>query len=495
VTLFRALNSRAPGQVRELTAAIRRAAGEPLLVAADQEGGQLVALGEGATAFAGNMALGAAGDEELAERVGRATGRELLAMGVDVAYAPVCDVASNPANPALGIRSFGDDPETVGRLAAAVVRGLRSAGVAPTAKHFPGLGDLGLDSHHGLAAVAAGQGPERLEAVELVPFRAAIDAGARLVMSAHVAVPALTGDDTLPATLARPVMTELLRDRLGFDGLSVTDALDMAALAQGPAQVVDAIAAVRAGVDLLLTMPDEAARERIEIGLRQAARRGLVAPAAVARTRERVAGLRAWLATFDQPSLDIVGCADHRALARELAARSVTLVRDDAGRLPLRLPADALVGVIQPAPVDLTPADTSSLVGPTLAAAIAARHPRVASFVTGQPPADAEVAALRERAAEHDLLVVGTISASLDPAQAALVHELLATGVPVVTVALRTPWDLLAYPAAQTHACSFGILPASVEALADALWGAIPFSGRLPVVLGELYPRGHGLVA
>ena len=190
VTLFAHHNVESPAQVRELTAALQAAApgdGRPLLIATDQEGGQLNALGGGTTQFAGAMALGAAGDEALAERVAGATARELRALGVNVNYAPVCDLASNPANPALGIRCFGDDPEAVGRLAAATVRGLQGEGVAATAKHFPGAGDAAADPHHELPLVR--RTSAELAARELVPFRAALEAGARLVMTGHVALP------------------------------------------------------------------------------------------------------------------------------------------------------------------------------------------------------------------------------------------------------------------------------------------------------------------
>ena len=242
MTLFRFFNSGSPAQVRELTAAVQRAASAfdpsapPLLIAADQEGGQLDALG-GATPFPGNMALGAAGDEGLAERVGRATGLELLAMGANVSYAPVCDLADNPANPHIGIRSFGSEPADVARLAAAIVRGLRGSGIAAGGKHFPGLGGSDLDTHHELAVVAHDRA--RLDRAELVPFRAAIEAGAEVVMSAHLALPAVTGDASLPATLSRAVMHDLIRDDLGFRGLTITDALNMGALPQGDAQVID----------------------------------------------------------------------------------------------------------------------------------------------------------------------------------------------------------------------------------------------------------------
>ncbi len=503
VTLFRYVNIGTPSEVRGLTDQLQRAAAArdaaaggaaahlPLLIAADQEGGQLQGLGGATTPFAGNMAIGAVGDTALAERVGSATARELLALGVNVAYAPVCDLATNPDNPAIGIRSFGDDPAAAGAMAAAVIRGLRAAGVAATAKHFPGLGDVALDTHLALASTAHGR--DRLESVELVPFRAAIAAGVDLVMSAHLAVPALTGEASLPATLAREVMHDLLRTEMGFDGLSITDALDMHAMAQGGGQVLDVIAALRAGVDLLLCAPDAAALERIEAGLRHAVGRRLIDGEGVRVSLARAAALRRRLAAATQPDLEVVGCVEHARLARELAQRSITLVRDEDGLLPLQLPPGSRIAAIMPTPRDLTPADTSSTVPAALADALRRHHGSVESFVTGQPPTDAEVAALRAKARDFDLLLIGTISASADAAQATLVQTLLSTGVPTVTVALRTPFDLGAYPASKTHLCTYGILRPTLDALADVLWGLIPPLGRLPAAVADLYPRGHGL--
>ncbi len=334
VTLFPAHNLVDPPQLRELTSAIQRArpAGEPpLLIAADQEGGQLIGLGERTTQFAGAMALGATDDEALAERVAGAMARELRALGVNVDYAPVCDVASDPANPALGIRSFGDDPEMVGRLAAATVRGLQDEGVAATAKHFPGAGDTAADPHHELPLVR--RTSTQLAERELVPFRAALRAGVRMVMTGHFA---LAGQrDELPTSLSAAVLRDLLRGQLGFDGVTITDALDMRALAQGSAQIVDAIAALRAGEDVLLGTADESALERLEEGLAQAQRRGLFDAGDDAAARHRLRGLRQWVGQRDQPPLDIVGCDEHQALAAELARRSITLVRNDEGLLPL----------------------------------------------------------------------------------------------------------------------------------------------------------------
>ena len=492
VTLFRVHNVVDPPQVRRLTAAIQRARpawAPPLLVAADQEGGQLVGLGDGTTQFAGAMALGAAGDEALAERVAGATARELRALGVNVDYAPVCDVAGNPANPALGIRSFGDDPEAVGRLAAATVRGLQGGGVAATAKHFPGAGDTAADPHLGLPQVPRTNA--ELAARELVPFRATLAAGARLVMTGHFALP---GERDLPASLSAAVLRDLLRGELKFDGVTVSDALDMRALAQGSAQIIDAVAALRAGEDVLLGTADEPALQRLEEGIAQAQRRGLIAADDDAAARRRLAGLRRWLGRFDQPPLEVVGCGEHQALAAELARRSITLVRNDDRLLPLKPAADARIAVVQSMPADLTPADTSSTVPPTLASALRRRLAGVEEILLPAAPGEADVAALGERLASFDLVVVGTLSAHLQPAQAALAAAVLASGKPAVTVALRTPWDLGAYPSARTHVCSYGILPPTMEALAAKLLGEAPFVGRLPVAMAGLYPRGHGLL-
>jgi len=492
VSLFRLHNVADPPQIRRLTAAIQAArpsGAPPLLVAADQEGGQLIGLGDGTTPFAGAMALGATGDAELAERVAGAMARELRALGVNVDYAPVCDVADDPANPALGIRSFGDDPVAVGSLAAATVRGLQDHGVAATAKHFPGAGNTAADPHHGLPLVPRTMA--ELDQRELVPFRSALAAGARMVMTGHLALPE---NDDLPSSLSAAVLRDLLRGQLGFDGVTVTDALDMRAMAQGSAQIVDAITALRAGEDVLLGTTDEGALQRLEEGIAQAQRRGLIDPDDDAASQRRVGDLRRWAGGHDQPPLDIVGCAPHQALAGELARRSITLVRNDTRLLPLKPAAGARIAVVQSLPADLTPADTSSTVAPTLAAALRTRHPNVEEVLLPTTPGEADIAGIGDRLAPFDLVIVGTFSAHLQPAQAELAAAVLACGKPTVTVGLRTPWDLLAYPSARTHICSYGILPPSMEALAGALMGEAPFSGRLPVRIAGLYPRGHGLI-
>jgi beta-N-acetylhexosaminidase len=256
---------------------------------------------------------------------------------------------------------------------------------------------------------------------------------------------------------------------------------------------VDVITAVRAEVDLLLLTNDEEVQERLYKGLQLAYSRGLIDETHLKPSLARILALKRWVANAPQPRLDVVACAKHQELAQTVANRSVTLVRSDAGLLPLRLAPDARIAVIMPQPKDLTPADTSSFITPTLAAAVRAHHPHVDEYITCHPPTAAEIASLRHKVAGYDLLIVGTLSASMDGMQAELVNGLLETAVPTITVALRTPYDLTVYPEAKTHVCTYSILPAAMTALAAALFGAIPFVGRLPVRLGDLYKFGYGL--
>jgi beta-N-acetylhexosaminidase len=494
ITLFRHLNTESPSQVRSLTTALQETAAKagqpPLLIATDQEGGQLMAIGD-ATLFPGNMALGATGSIELARKTGRALGRELATMGVNVNYAPVCDVNSNPQNPNIGIRSFGEDPAMVARFCAAMVEGLQSSGVAATAKHFPGHGDANGDPHYGTPIVLHDR--ERLAQIEIPPFAAAIEAKVRLIMTTHVAFPNLNEGVALPSTLSPMLLEGLLRDEMGFQRVIVSDAMNMAAIKQEAGLIVDVIAAVAAGVDLLLLLDDTAVQEDVYSALLQATQRRLLSPAKIISSAERVLVLKQWLADMPQPASDVVGCAEHRDLAFETAARSITLVRDEAHLLPLRLSSDARLAVVVPQPVALTPADTSSYVTCTLAQALRHYHPAVDEFVVPHVPSDADVAALRQQISDYDTVVVGTINASTQPDQAALMKAVLETGVPTIATALRLPYDLQVYPMAPTYICTYSILPPSMETLAQALWGQIPFLGRLPVSIPELYPLGHGL--
>lgn len=495
VTLFKAHNVASLAQVRVLTDHLQRIVAErgdpPLLIAADQEGGQLLALGADVTQFAGNMALGATRDAELARRVGLAMGREMRAVGINLNYAPDCDMSTNPNNPSCGARAFADDAELASQLAAAFVAGQQAAGVAATVKHFPGKGEAAVDSHYEMPLI--GQSREEMMARELRPFTAALDAGAKLVMTGHFAIPALTGRDDLPATLSRAVMYDFLRGELGFEGVIITDAIDMGALTQGAGQIIDMLAAIRAEVDLLLTTVQPEVQERIYQGLLLAQSRGLFDERRRARSLARVAALRRWTEPFEQPDLSVIHCAEHRTLAAELAQKSMTLVRNEVGLLPLQLTADQRMLAIMPQPQNLTPADTSADVEPRLAATLRAHHGRVDEIVVSHSPTDEEIRATAAQAHTADVIVVGTIAASMNRAQTELVRHLLTLGKPTVTVALRTPYDLAVYPKADTHLCAYSILPPSLDALAAALFGKTAISGKLPVTVAGVAEFGHGL--
>ncbi len=493
-TLFRHLNVKSPAQVRELVDRLQTAVSPdqpPLLFAADQEGGQLAALGADTTQFSGNMALAATRDPELARRVGQAMGTEMAAMGVNINYAPNCDINTNPDNPAAGIRTFGDNPALAAQMSGAMVAGLQAAGVAATMKHFPGKGAAQVDSHYHMPLIDHSR--ERLEQMELRPFRAAVKSGVKLAMTGHFAIPSLTEKADLPATLSRAVMHDFLRQEVGFDGITISDALDMGALTQGAGQIIDIITATRAEVDLLLTTNQPEVQERIYAGLRLAYGRGLIEDKHIENSTARIFALKKWVGQQLQPDISVIGCVEHRKLEREVAHRSITLVRNEAGLLPLRLESDTRIAVIMPEPQNLTPADTSSYITPSLAKAVRVHHPHVDELITQHAPTDGEIAALKAKVSEYDLLLIGTISASMEPAQAALVKELLQLSIPTVTIALRTPYDLAVYPQAQTHICTYNILEPSMQAVAAALWGQIPIIGRLPVTIQNLHDFGHGL--
>jgi beta-N-acetylhexosaminidase len=488
VVLFRHKNMGNLAELRGLTHALQRAATEsgqpPLLIAADQEGGQLIAVDQ-TTPFPGNMALGAAGSDKLAYKVGRALGKELSAVGINVDFAPVCDVNSNPLNPVIGTRSFGEDPKLVACLSAALIRGLQSAGVAATAKHFPGHGDTSTDSHRGAPIVR--HNAQRIRSVELVPFRAAVNSKVRLVMTAHIVMPALNGgSNELPATLSPRILRDLLRRKMCFKGVVVSDALDMNAMEQGSGYVAETMAAVAAGIDLLLFNHDLSRVEPACSNLVQATRRGLLSADEIHASAQRILALKNWTKRQPQESLAAIGCQEHLGLAQEVARKSITLVRDTAQRLPVRIGRDEKIAVALPRPEDLTPADTSSYVKPMLADALRRYHPRVDEFSFAMSPAAEEIGALSERLAKYDVVVLGTINATAHPAQARLVQKLIKQGTRVITVALRMPYDLAVYPEASTYICTYSILPPAMEALAEALFGRIAFTGTLPVtILGK----------
>jgi len=496
LTFFRSMNIDNPAQVRRLTDSLQRLARDldlpPLLIAVDQEGGQLMAIGDGTTQLPGNMALGATGSPVLARKAGEVLGRELAAMGVNVDYAPSCDVNINPQNPVIGIRSFGEDPATVAKLSAAMIEGIQSQGVAATAKHFPGHGDTNGDSHHGLPSVP--HTFDRLQRVEFPPFQVAIGVGTKLMMTAHLALPAIDGADAPPATLSRRILHGLLREELGFEGVIVTDAMDMKAIRQGDMLGEDALRAVAAGADLLLLKSNPDDQRCVYESLSSAIQTGELDEEFTSASVERILSLKRWLGKHPQPDLSVVCCAAHQAIANEIAEGSITLVRDDANLLPLRLNPKQRIAATLPKPVDLTPADTSSYVKPSLGKGLRQYHSNVDEYMLSYAPDAGEITDLLERLAEYDMLIIGTMNAYTSPGQAKFVRQALKLGIPSVVVALRLPYDLTFFPEATTYICTYSILEPSMRALARALFGEIKFEGRLPVSIPGMYALGHGVI-
>ncbi|HEY2912992.1 MAG TPA: glycoside hydrolase family 3 N-terminal domain-containing protein, partial [Candidatus Angelobacter sp.] len=361
---------------------------------------------------------------------------------------------------------------------------------AATAKHFPGHGDTSSDSHRGAPIVM--HEAKRIRSVELAPFRAAVKTGVRLVMTAHIVMPALNGgSNELPATLSPKILRDLLRRKMRFNGVIVSDALDMHAMEQGPGYVAETMAAVAAGIDLLLFNHDLSRVEPACSNLVQAARRGLLSADEIHASAWRIMALKNWIKRQPQEPLSVINCDEHIRLAQDVARKSITLVRDTARLLPLRIGANQKIAVALPRPQDLTPADTSSYVKPVLADALRRYHPRVDEFSFAMSPPSSEIGALSERLAKYDVVVLGTINATAHPAQARLVQKLIKQGTRMITVALRMPYDFAVYPAAPTYVCSYSILHPAMEALAEALFGRIPFAGSLPVTIPGLFAKSN----
>ncbi len=464
-----------PAQLRQLNERLYAAAAEgghlPPIIGIDQEGGQLMAVTSGTTELPGNMALGATRSPELAYAAGRVLARELLAMGVNMNFAPSVDVNNNPANPVIGTRSFGENPALVGSLAVAMIRGMQEMGVIATAKHFPGHGDVAGDTHFG--GVYVDHPLLRLTEIELPPFKAAIDGGVGAVMTAHINATALDPDH--PSTLSPIILRQLLRSRMDFEGLIITDAMDMHAVARlGRTKAV--CAALNAGVDLALLghIPAQLFFAK------------MIPYTPDPDSLRRIADARSRLPKWETlPALDVVGSAEHQQVAREIAEKSITLVRD-AGRLPLRLSPDAHIAVVTVQPENLTPADTSADVTIGLDTAIRHYHPRTTGMQIARGADASAVRAIANALDDADVIIIGTINAGEDPAQVQLVNLLLDRGKQPIVIALRVPYDLTHFLRVETYLCTYSIRQPSIDALARALFGELTPTGTLPCAIPEI---------
>jgi len=486
----------------------------PLLVAADLEAGLGMRF-EDTTYWPWPMAVGATGDPSLAERQGRIVAREARALGLSQIYAPVADVNSNPGNPVINVRSYGEDPREVARFVAAFVRGVEAEGVLATAKHFPGHGDTAADSHRSLPVLNVPR--ERLEEVELLPFRAAIAAGVSSVMIAHVSLPGLdpaaappranaprenpytrdatevASGATVPASLSAAVIEGLLRQDLGFRGLVVADALDMGGITDHYDPGEAAVRAILAGADLIPKSPDT---DAAIAGVKRAVETGRIPMERLDRSVERILTAKARVTAprpDDERIFRFVDRPEHRAVAEEIAARSLTLVREAPGALPL-----AREGRV----VHLVVSDAGSSVGEILDRGLAKRLASPPeTFLLDRGSREKDLAPILEAASRSDVVLLslfvrfrtGQGNLALPPLALDTVSSLLAAGSRVVAVSFGNPYLLRDLPELSTYIAAYGGQTVVQTAAAQALFGEAAIGGRLPVTIPGIAARGDGI--
>ncbi|MFJ7059032.1 glycoside hydrolase family 3 protein [Streptomyces griseobrunneus] len=498
-------NTRDPHQIAALSNGIQRAAQAgrsrvPLLISTDQEHGIVCRVGEPATLLPGAMALGAGGSRSDTRRAAWIAGAELAAVGINQNYAPDADVNVNPANPVIGVRSFGSDPESVAELVAAQVKGYQGAGIAATAKHFPGHGDTSTDSHTGLPVI--GHTREQWEELDAPPFRAAIRARIDSVMTAHIVVPALDPSED-PATLSRPILTGILREELGYDGVVVTDSLGMEGVRTKYGDDRVPVLALLAGVDQLLNPPNLSVAWNAVL---EAVRGGEISEARVDESILRILRLKTKLGLFRDPFVSgrgvdrTVGIRRHLLDADRIAERTTTLLADPGALLPLSRRTHRRLLV-----VGADPASPSGTTGPpttTLAGAFTELGFTATALSTGTAPNQAKITEAVAAAQGRDAVVVATYNITAGSTQRTLVDALVATGVPVVAVAIRNPYDAAHLTGRGVAAvlATYSWTDVELRAAARVIAGRAGPEGRLPVPVQRaddparvLYPVGHGL--
>lgn len=481
-------------QVLELTHQLQKIAREagqryPLLIAIDQENGIVQRLGENATMFPGNMALGAIGSEDIAYKVAEATGNELKALGINMNLAPVVDVNNNPANPVIGVRSFGEDPSLVARLGSAMAKGYRAAGMLSCLKHFPGHGDTTIDSHLSLPVIPYTL--QRLEALELAPFRSGIEAGAESVMVAQIAFPNLMEQSTLPATLSPTIVQELLREHLNFKGVVLSDCMEMKAISDrfGTEQAV--VMALKAGIDLVL-VSHEYTRQIASIETIQAAVQSHeLTINEIRRASERVLKLKACNLSWDDlPGTDappaIIGCEKHRQLQHQAFELSITLVRNNEALLPLKLSSDMSIVVLSPHRYATTSAEDRSYSDELLVDILQQHHSHVGHMPVSPDLLQDDCAMLLRTTRESDIFVLATVNVDRDLQQAELVRCFLSSRRHIIVIAIHNPYDLQAFPQLGTYLCTYEYSRPALDAAVSVMFGEIQAQGKLPVSIPGL---------
>jgi len=491
--IFFTRNIRDAQQVSQLTRSLQAAAKEaghryPLLISIDQENGMVQRLGQGTTAFPGNMALGAIGSEQIAQDVAQATGEELKALGINMNLAPDADVNNNPANPVIGVRSFGEDPQQVARLTAAAVKGYNAAGVISTLKHFPGHGDTATDSHRTLPIIP--HTLERLQAVELVPFQSGIAAGAPVVMTAHVSLPAITGDDALPATISPALVQGLLRAQLGYAGVIITDCLEMDAIAAGVGTAQGAVLALKAGNDLILVSHRyDRQRSSIEAAL-AAARAGELSAEVIEQAAARVLRLKerflSWQDALPAAPAIWAGSEAHQQLANRAYNLSTTVVRNEDALLPLQLEEGDPILLLAPHAQTFSQASDRVYHDAFLLETSRQRHSTTSLLAISAQPTDAERQEIQHAARTARVCIMLTMNANLDRSQVELMQALLQSGHQTIGIAVGNPYDLSAFPQLRTYLVTYEYTRPALAAAVRVLFGEIQPCGRLPVTLPGL---------
>jgi beta-N-acetylhexosaminidase len=473
--------------------ALQRRSKLPLLISADLEWGAAMRV-VGATAFPHIMAAGATGDERDAYMIGRVAALEGRAVGIHVNFAPDADINNNPMNPVINIRSFGEDPKAVAKLVSAYVRGLQDNGMLATLKHFPGHGDTDVDTHIGLPSIRADY--PRLDSVELVPFRAGIDAGAKVVMSAHIAFPAFTGD--VPATLSASVLTGVLRDSLKFGGLVVTDALQMGAIVSKYGAGEAALRAFEAGSDLLLMPadPDSAIASMLA-----ALQSGRITAARLDASVRRVLEIKRGLGLFQRRTVPldsiakIVGSKPFLDAADGIAQRSLTLVRDTAGTVERLRRTRTRIAIIAYGD------ELNSFAGQRMLELLRAGGDTVGFFrlwpMSGQASYDSARVVIGRAPTVIFAASVRPISGRgfiALPESLARLITVTDSVKPTVLVALGSPYLLNQTPTVKSYMIAWSSVRVAEKAAGRALLGWSPIRGKLPIRIPPAYPIGHGLV-
>lgn len=474
IILFRR-NIQSPQQVANLTTELQQVAVQtpnaiPLFIAIDQEGGIVTRLKKGATVFPGNLALGATRSESLAEKAGEITALELAAVGINLNFAPVMDINTNPRNPVIGVRAYGDSPMLVSQLGTAYIRGLQANGVLATAKHFPGHGDTHVDSHKKLPTV--GHDEERMNAVELAPFRAAIEARVAAMMSAHILYPALDADT--PATLSHRVLTGLLREQLGFEGLIITDDLEMQAIDAHYQTGNAAVMAIQAGADIVMVPWSLKKQQQAYNALRNSVKRGKISVSRLNQSVRRILKTKNDFGLFEPQTIARdLGNPQHLAIAQTIATQAITVVKSSDGVLPLNAESRKPVMLI-----------TASRM---FANAFLKAHTDTAHITHVKIPKQFDIAQLLPQLTqqEADVIVAGITNAQ----QAALIHQLSQiTTTPIVVVSLASPYLLGRCPDVASAIAAYDGNYYSALAAVDVILGRKQATGKLPVTIPPRVP-------